>query len=232
MSVYTHELIAPGVYAISQGHVRMFLIEGRDKALLLDTGNPGGELALYVSRLTDKPLTVVLTHAHGDHVGGVEKFPFAYLHPADFALLSPQTIGKYIPLTTDQGFDLGDRFLEVIEIPGHTPGSIALLDKKNKQLFPGDTVQTGPIFMFMPHCSFQSFVESIERLEARQGEFQDIMPCHNQIPVGIDILPLLKEGAQLMLAGQLDGKKIEPSPGRVMWIYRHKEISFYGPPVI
>ncbi|NLN83217.1 MAG: MBL fold metallo-hydrolase [Firmicutes bacterium] len=232
MSVYSHELLAPGVYAISQGHVRMFLIEGSKRALLLDTGNPGAELNLYVSQLTDKPVTVVLTHAHGDHLGGVEKFPFAYLHPADFSLLAADTKGKYLPLTLDQGFDLGDRFLEVIEIPGHTPGHIALLDKENKMLFSGDTVQTGPIYMFMPHCSFDSFIQSIEKLEARQADFEKIYACHNEMPLGVDILPILKEGAQLMLEGKLDGKKQEPSPGRIMWVYRHKTIAFYGPPVL
>lgn len=48
-----------------------FLIEGPEKALLIDTGQGVGDLRSCVEMLTDKPVTVVLTHNHADHIGNV-----------------------------------------------------------------------------------------------------------------------------------------------------------------
>ena len=230
-TVYTHQQVAPGTYAIFHQHVRMFLIEGNDSAVLFDTGNPGGELAQYIKQLTSKPLTVVLSHAHGDHIGAVPQFPFVYLHPADFPLLPKESLGKYLPLCKDQGFELGNRFLEVLEIPGHTPGSIALLDQKNGLLFVGDTLQVGPIYMFMPTCSFEKFIQSMDLLESRSKDFKDVYACHHDMPVSAALIPVLREGAQNMLAGMLRGEEVHPTPTRTMWVYKHKNVSFYGPPV-
>jgi len=230
-TVYTHQQVAPGVNAIFHQHVRMFLIEGDESALLFDTGNPGGELAHYVKQITAKPLIVVLSHAHGDHIGAVSQFPFAYLHPADFPLLPVGGMGKYLPITQGQGFELGNRFLEVLEIPGHTPGSIALLDQKNGLLFVGDTLQVGPIYMFMPTCSFEKYVQSLDLLESRSADYKDVYACHHDMPVSAALIPILREGAKKMIAGKLKGEEVHPTPTRTMWVYKHENISFYGPPV-
>ncbi len=229
-SVYTHQKVADGVYVIFHQHVRMFLIEGDESALLFDTGNPGGELAHYIAQLTQKPIIVVLSHAHGDHIGAVSQFPFAYLHPADFQLLPVNGFGKYLPLSKGQGFELGHRFLEILEIPGHTPGSIALLDSKNGLLFAGDTLQTGPIYMFMPTCSFERYIESLNLLESRSKEYHEVYACHHQMPVTSALIANLRTGAQKMLANELQGEEVHPTPARTMWLYRYLDISFYGPP--
>ena len=44
--------------------------------------------------------------------------------------------------------ELGDRPLRVIDIPGHTPGSIAILDERYSVLISGDSVEDGNVFMF------------------------------------------------------------------------------------
>ena len=70
--------VAPGVTAIYEPHqwqeVISYLIEGRDSALLFDTGNGIGDIAEVVSGLTDKPVTVLNSHSHYDHVGGNHAF--------------------------------------------------------------------------------------------------------------------------------------------------------------
>ena len=58
-----------------------------------------------------------------------------------------------IPVRDGNSIDLGGRRLEVIEIPGHTPGSIAILDVERRILFSGDTVQDGSIFL-RPHAQY------------------------------------------------------------------------------
>ena len=74
----------PGVFEIDEFDcASIFLIVGRERALLLDTGIGVGDLRRVVARLTDKPYDVVLTHGHGDHAGGSCAFPQVWLHPAD-----------------------------------------------------------------------------------------------------------------------------------------------------
>ncbi|MCE5195612.1 MAG: MBL fold metallo-hydrolase [Negativicutes bacterium] len=230
-SVYTSELLSPGVWSITQGHVRMFLIEGKERALLFDTGNPGGELAAYLVKLSQKPLTVVLSHAHGDHTGAADQFPFVYLHPADFSMLPAHSGGHFLPLVKGQSFELGDRQLESIEIPGHTPGSIALLDRAAGILFSGDTLQVGPIYMFGASASFAALLDSLDKLEELAPYYSIVYPCHNKLPVGSELIGQLRTAAQKMLAGELVGQEEQLQPGRRRWLYTDQDVSFYGPPM-
>ena len=55
-----------------------------------------------------------------------------------------------LPLSEHQIFDLGGRSLEVLFTPGHTPGSVVFLDRKNKFLFAGDSVVSTPILILIP----------------------------------------------------------------------------------
>ena len=64
--------------------VNCFLVEGTERACLIDTGVGIADVAAVVKTLTDKPLTVLITHAHEDHLGGGVWFPEVYVHPADF----------------------------------------------------------------------------------------------------------------------------------------------------
>ncbi len=73
--VYT---VAPGVTAIYEPfqwqEVISYLIEGEDRAILFDTGNGIEDIGAVVSRLTDKPITLINSHSHYDHVGGNHQF--------------------------------------------------------------------------------------------------------------------------------------------------------------
>lgn len=87
-----------------------------------------------------------MTHGDRDHCGGVESFECCYIHPDDSDLISNQTIIKKI--TAGDCIQIGQYTFEIIEIPGHTPGSIGLLDRKRQLLIGGDSIQVGPIYMF------------------------------------------------------------------------------------
>ena len=60
------------------------LIEGKERAVLLDTGMGIGNIRAYVEQLSDKPITVYLTHAHGDHNYGDGWWEEAYLNEKDY----------------------------------------------------------------------------------------------------------------------------------------------------
>jgi glyoxylase-like metal-dependent hydrolase (beta-lactamase superfamily II) len=64
-------------------HVKSYLIEGDDRALLLDTGTGAGDMGALVAELTAKPVVVVLSHAHWDHVGGNRHFDEIWIHEAE-----------------------------------------------------------------------------------------------------------------------------------------------------
>lgn len=77
---------APKTWCISEFRlVNTFLVEGEERAALIDTGCGIGHLAETVRELTDKPLIILITHNHFDHDGGVEQFTDCpiYLHSAD-----------------------------------------------------------------------------------------------------------------------------------------------------
>lgn len=88
MASYKHEVteIAPGTWCLSEFRlVNAFLVEGSQRAALIDTGCGIGDLAGTVRGLTEKPLIILVTHGHFDHDGGVGQFPGVpvYLHPGD-----------------------------------------------------------------------------------------------------------------------------------------------------
>lgn len=77
---------SPKTWCLSEFNlVNAFLVEGEEKAALIDTGCGIGDLASVIRELTDKPLIILITHGHFDHDGGVKQFPGipVYLHPAD-----------------------------------------------------------------------------------------------------------------------------------------------------
>ena len=78
--------LRPGVWLIAEpGHVNSYLVEGDERAALIDAGTGIAPLAPVVRRLTDRPVTVVLTHNHFDHVGGAHEFDRVAIHPAGIA---------------------------------------------------------------------------------------------------------------------------------------------------
>ena len=78
------EDLGGGIKRLSEfGLVNCFLVEGSEKACLIDTGAGIADLAAVVKTITNKPLTVLITHAHEDHLGGGVWFKEVYVHPAD-----------------------------------------------------------------------------------------------------------------------------------------------------
>ncbi|HEY8598803.1 MAG TPA: MBL fold metallo-hydrolase [Thermomicrobiales bacterium] len=93
--------VRSGLWLISEpGHVQSYLIEGADRAILIDTGTSIAPIAPVVRRLTTKPIEVVLTHNHFDHIGGNADFAQIAIHPAGVAGLrdgrSAESLRGYI----------------------------------------------------------------------------------------------------------------------------------------
>ncbi len=206
------------VWRIEDNGVRALLIEGEDKALLVDTGfGRSGSLRAVVNRLTDRPITVVNTHADPDHIGCNEEFGTVLMHPAEFAVYHSRKPGLPVaPIWEGDVLDLGGRSFEVVHIPGHTPGSVALLDKAGGILLGGDSVSCAPIFMFGEGRSLLAHRESMRKLLGLKDAFDVIWAAHGPLEVEKEQIRRLIDAADRILAGTIEGKEPEmPVPARV-----------------
>ena len=171
MSYYQIEQVEPWLYCfrdpLEDFPLNSYLLIGREKALLFDTCYGISSLKTAIGKITDKPLTVVLSHGHIDHANGAFDFSSAWIHEADLEVFNTNTsleyrrgltkgavekefpgfdpevyLAKKCPtlhyLTRDQEFDLGGLTCEVIQMPGHTQGSVGLLVKEEKILLTSD----------------------------------------------------------------------------------------------
>ena len=208
MAEAAHEVIETGErsWRIEEDMVRAFLFEGTDTALLVDTGFGNGNIRDTVEKLTKKPVTLVVTHADPDHIGGNALFDNACMHPAEYSCYyeSMPADAAVTPLWDGDIIDLGARKFEVVLLPGHTPGSIALLDRGNRILVAGDTLSEAPIFMFGKSRSVRAYIHSLERLSKTSGSFDVIYPSHGPFPLGPDSIERLISGAEKLLKGELE----------------------------
>lgn len=70
-----------------------YLVEGKDYSLLIDSIIGIGNLKAYCETLTQKPIILVNTHAHSDHVGGNFHFDHCYMHHRDISFMQKSYVG-------------------------------------------------------------------------------------------------------------------------------------------
>ncbi|MCR5255756.1 MAG: MBL fold metallo-hydrolase [Acetatifactor sp.] len=183
--------------------VRAFLIEGRDRAALVDTCCGIGNIKEPVQTLTNLPLTVICTHGHVDHAGGAYGFEDIYLNEKDFEVVKthttiekrmgfglacgfdctvedmiPQKTDAYKPLRDGQIFDLGGLTLECVEMTGHTPGMTSILIKELKTLILSDACNPFT-YMFLPEsASLETLKASLNRLLSGKYDFDTVWISH------------------------------------------------------
>jgi len=126
------------------------------RAIIIDPGDEKQKIERILKKYCLKPEFVINTHGHIDHIGCDDKFGVpVYIHLRDLVLLenpelnlsvsfgSSFSLKSNIKVLEDKdNIELGQIQLEVIHVPGHTPGGISLLMKKPKDkiLFSGDTL--------------------------------------------------------------------------------------------
>jgi glyoxylase-like metal-dependent hydrolase (beta-lactamase superfamily II) len=185
--------------------VYMYLLIGKNKALLIDTGMGMIPLDRIVIELTKLPLVVLNTHGHFDHTGGNNIFETVYMHKADkevydfhfslemqniFSMYTFPTQKKDVTfITEDMRFDLGGRKLSLILVPGHSPGSICILDETNHVLYSGDACCKAPVLLNMDYAtSVSRYLESIKHLKTYSNQFTITWPSHHSVPVEAEII--------------------------------------------
>lgn len=184
--------------------VRIFLLAGEKEALVIDTGMNGLDVRAMAAAHTDLPYRLLNTHADRDHIASNTQFREFYMHPSEAAFYHNVQGGRgtVIPVFDGDVIDLGGRELEIIHLPGHTPGSITVLDRNSRCLIGGDPIQeNGNIFMFGQHRDMGAYAAGLKRLMQRD-DFDWIYPSHASEKVSRDVIPQLIEGAERILAGK------------------------------
>lgn len=207
-------------------NVYMYLLTGRDRALLIDAGYGTIPLDRIVRELTDLPVTLVLTHGHFDHIGAAAAFSPAYIHEADETLarhhadmgdpagrvsLFPKTWEMSL-MVDDAGFDLGDRRVEVLPVPGHSLGCICLYDPADNLLYTGDTCCVGDVLLNLENAaSPEVYLDSVHRLQhfMREKNITVTWPGHHACPVGPDVIEEFEEATSLLIRGELQPEWVQ-----------------------
>lgn len=198
-------------WRIEDSGVRFFLLEGNETALLIDTGKNTPDARKIAETITTLPLRLLNTHADPDHTAGNAAFDEFYMSTYEGENYRGHGgAGKIIPVSEGDVIDLGGRRLEVLDLPGHTPGSIAVLDVSARVLFGGDSIQDGNIFMFGARRNMELYIRTLRELWEKHGEeFDRVYPSHGSIPVDKGIIPELILGAENIAAGKLAGTAAE-----------------------
>lgn len=175
----------------------LYLVIGRQRAILIDAGLGVGHLRAFVENLTSLPLTVLLTHGHIDHAPGATEFGKVYLNSADQALYRSQcsladrqgylkgnlrdryeelTAGSFVEadpnkdfaeLTDGMIFDLGEVHVQAVAFPGHTAGSTAFLVEEDRLLITGDCCNNFT-FLFGPEAApVEAYRETVVQVRGR-----------------------------------------------------------------
>jgi glyoxylase-like metal-dependent hydrolase (beta-lactamase superfamily II) len=166
----------------------LYLIFGRDRVLLQDTGAGETNVAEIVDRTIAEwlkrngrisiPLLVVHSHRHGDHISGDAQF--AGKRNVTVVPLTQEATAQAFGISNwplDRGtIDLGDRLLDVIAIPGHQALSLAFYDRRTGILLTGDTLYPGRLYV----SDFPAYGASIQRLVdfTRDKPVAHILGCH------------------------------------------------------
>ena len=202
-----------GLYIIEEETVRSFLIEGENRALLIDAGSDTGEMKQIVERLTDKPYSLVITHADPDHIHCLSQFAEAWMSPSEYSKLHNETGTDPVlhPLWDGDIFDLGGITLEVIMNPGHTNGCCTFLDRKNRRLIGGDSIQRGgELYMYGDYRDLLAAIHSLERIRDKyMASFDLIYPAHAECPIPASVIPELRDRLEDMLHGKYTGTDSE-----------------------
>lgn len=142
-----------------------YIVSDGQNCLIIDPGEEPQKIIQYIQTKKLKPLAILLTHAHFDHIGALDAIRdhydiTAYIHAKEAKwLLDPALNGsqKWFPenpmrmkpaehiLANEQELVIGGFTFEVLETPGHSPGSISFYAKEERLLFSGDVLFQGSV---------------------------------------------------------------------------------------
>ncbi len=185
------ETIGPDTYALGEPRYYQqnysYLLVGKTRALMFDAGSGTRNIMPVIRSLTSLPVTVIPSHLHFDHTGGIA--PFTSVAMLDIPRLRAEThdgvfrpsryefLGMGDHMTAPDiraaewvrpgGYlDLGGRRVQVLNTRGHTPNGVSVYDRERRMLFTGDYIYTTTLYAFEPGASLSVYRETAKTLLA------------------------------------------------------------------
>ncbi|MFV0465458.1 MAG: MBL fold metallo-hydrolase [Lachnospiraceae bacterium] len=157
-----------------------FLFLGTKEALLFDTMSGTAPLLPLIRTLTSLPVTVVISHTHYDHIGGIFEFSKVFLSEKEFDnyKIHKQYLNQLVPSETQRidpmlcnfsdgdVFDLTNLQLTAVSLPGHTPGCMGLICHDYDLLFSGDAVTPIMCLFFPESTTISDYKKTIEKIQS------------------------------------------------------------------
>lgn len=224
------------------GTQNIYLLEGEEKALLLDTGYGTGTLRDFVEGLTDKEIIVANTHFHPDHSAGNGEFERVFLSkgaeidapsingfgPFDLGKL-PYPNYKKVYIGEGDKIELGGRTIEVLDaLPAHCNSSLFFLDRGHRMFFTGDELEAAQVLLYdnsnnldAPYNvkeRLDNFYKNNKRIQELSGEYDYLLPNHNGVVIAKSYVQEFIELVEHIYAGdaviedKLNHKFIEMDP--------------------
>lgn len=159
--------------------------------------------------IADHPRAVERLRAGVDHQGAVRLIEGDYVWKplpsgVDPATWSIRGVEPTRLLEDGATVDLGGRELEVIRTPGHSPGSICILDSRERLLFTGDHFYPGPLYGHTDGFVLDDYLASNDKIAARLAEYDHVLGGHNEPWVESEVIPRVGAAFRRILAGAED----------------------------
>lgn len=236
--------------------VACYLIEGTEKACLLDTCCGYGDLKKTVSELTDKEVFVILTHGHYDHTGSASLFDKVYMSHLDLPVLRYHnenrafflecdremipalehiTMDRVNPLPAcvpediDEGreFDLGGIHIRMIHVGGHTPGIMCPLIPEKRVIFFGDACGMNVLLHEKTADKVSVYRNGLQKLKNLEPEYDMICRNHGTFTNGKTLLDNVMDCCDLILRDE-DAKEERILYGKTVYSARPKSSKIQG----
>lgn len=155
---FVSDRVTPGITRVTEPHVHpylrcnVWLVEGRDRDLVVDSALGLAPLRTVVERHLGGPLLAVATHAHGDHVGGLAEFDERAIHRAEADAVASDGVtsvvtahfGASVDPYRAAGYSFGELLIDALPRAGFEPGAVEIpAAPATRLLDEGDVVDLG-----------------------------------------------------------------------------------------
>lgn len=232
MQYFEHEQLSEHlIRIIGLDRTCCYLVTGDQITVLLDTGSGYGDLKQYIedNHLNQHEIIVILTHGHHDHMGGADSFDEIYMNLKDLSVfemfgqeesrleyakemekqfgiqvpdLIPTTKKTIKPIEDHQIFDLGNIHIQMIPVPGHTPGMMCPLIIEERTIIFGDACGVSVLLMDDYSSNVSEYKESLLHLKTWEKDYDTIYRNHGTFFSQKDLLDNVIECCDLILKHQ------------------------------